>query len=297
MSVKSLAVLTCVALLLSPAAGRSQPEDKVYRTVPPAVLEDILQDLNVRFKKTSGKEAGTYFYDYERNNYKIRLHTFAGRDLMLDAIFGSTTVDRINQWNIRAKFSRGVLYPGNGKPYASVESNLDCVGGVTLGAIKQFIRRFDGEVRDFDNLLASGGGTGAAPAGPQTETVFTNVSGNLLETILRGLNISYNKTADNNGRTSYDYDRNNFRIRLINFGGGDLMLSGQFRKATLEEVNNYNLKSKFVRAVLYPGNNGQQYTALEANLDCGGGVTENILRDFITTFDIEMKEFNKYLTK
>jgi hypothetical protein len=299
MSLKPLAAWACVLLLLSPIAARSQEDkEKVYRSVSAALAEDILRDLDIRYKKNTAKDAAIVSYDFERKTYKIRLMNFGGKDLMLDALFPATSIERMNQWNVQAKFSRGVLYPGGGKPYSAIETNLDCVGGVTAGAIKQFIRRFDDEVKSFDKFLAGGGGAAVVPppAASQDAAVFPNASGELVDGVLKGLNITANKAAMKNGGFTYDYERNNYRIRLVNFGGKDVMLTAQFRKATLEEINNYNLKRKFIRAVLYQ-EGGREYTALEVSLDCEGGVTENILRAFIAAYDGEVREFDKYLNR
>jgi hypothetical protein len=37
--------------------------------------------------------------------------------------------------------------------------------------------------------------------------------------------------------------------------------------------------------------------SLEAQLDCVGGVTDNIIRQFIQRFDGEVAQFNKFITK
>jgi hypothetical protein len=260
------------------------------------VLEGILGKLEISYKKAAPKN-GPVIYDFDRQGYKIRLSNFGGTDLMLDAAFEPVPVERINAWNVRAKFSRGVLY-GGGKPYAAIESNLDCEGGVTSGAIVQFIRRFDSEVSTFDKFLADRGSTAAgATAGPGMETVHSGVSSALLEKILKDLKITYRKSTLKNGAgIAYDYERNSVPVRLIDFGGKDVMLSAEFRKATLAEINEFNLQRTFIRAVLYK-DGGRAYTALERNLDVEGGVTENILRNLITGFDADIQEFTRFLGK
>jgi Putative bacterial sensory transduction regulator len=297
-----LTTLTCLVLLLSPVAGWAQADkDKVYRKVPAKLLEGILDDLNIRFKKTASSAAGSFMYEYERNSYKIRLTNFGGRTLMLDAGFAVVALDKINEWNVRARFCRGVVYPGGGKPYTSLENDLDCEGGVTAGTLKQFIRSFDKQVKAFA-LFVGAGGPGPAVGGPavgtsQLETVYRTVSSELVEKVLKGLDIASKKITLNDGASfAYEFDRNNFRIRLLNFGSRDLMLTSEFRKATLEEANNYNLRRKFIRAVVYR-DGGREYTALEANLDGEGGVTENMLRNFITTYTLDVRDFDKFLSK
>jgi hypothetical protein len=157
MSVKPWLPATCLAgltaLLLPTPGGGQERKELVYRNVSSDFLEKVLRDMNIRYKKTDGKTAGTYFYDYERNNYKIRLGNHGGKDLWIDALFPRATLDRINQWNVRAKFSRAVLAREGDVETSLVEAQLDCLGGVTEGIIRQFINRFDTEVRDYDRFL------------------------------------------------------------------------------------------------------------------------------------------------
>jgi Putative bacterial sensory transduction regulator len=293
MSARTLLLLVSVTMLL-PAARGGDDKDAVHRKVSAAVLEDVLGKLKIGYRKAAS-DNGPVVYDYERQGFKIRLSNFGGTDLMLAAAFDPTPVDKINAWNIRAKFSRGVLYTG-AKPYTAIESNLDCVGGVTSGAIKQFLERFDSEVGTFAKFLGEGRDTTeAAPATPQTEKVHPGVSNELIEKVLRGLKIDYRKTAADNGAGfTYDYQRHNVPVRLIDFGGKDVMLTSEFRKASLQEANDFNLKRNFIRAVVYH-EGGRTFTALERNLDTEGGVTEAILRNFIARYDGDIQEFQRFL--
>ena len=87
---------------------------------------------------------------------------------------------------------------------------------------------------------------------------------------------------------------NNHRLRLTNFGGTDLMIDAQFKNLALETVNDYNLKRKFIRAVAYDIR-GTEFTSLETNLDCAGGVSDSIVRYFIRAFSDEVKQFTNYV--
>ena len=62
---------------------------------------------------------------------------------------GKMKPDEINRWNADAKFSRLVLIPQRDKTTLSLESQLDCLGGVTDALIKQYINRFDDEAKKF----------------------------------------------------------------------------------------------------------------------------------------------------
>jgi hypothetical protein len=140
--------------LLATGPGSGQDE-KAYRLVSSEKLESILQGMNISFKKIAGKTEGIYFYDYERSKFKIRLHNYNGKDLWIDALFtDKTTLEEINRWNRKAKFSRAVLIKDKDRETISLESQVDCLGGVTDGIIRLFINRFDGEISEFVKFLA-----------------------------------------------------------------------------------------------------------------------------------------------
>jgi hypothetical protein len=136
-------------------AGPGTAQEKVATTVTDEKLEKIFKDLELSFKKVPGKKKGVTFFDYVSKTYKIRLHNYEGKDLWIDALFNDkTTLEKINLWNVRAKFTRAVLLKGrDDKETISLEFQLNCQGGVTDGMIRQFIRRFDGEIKDFVEFL------------------------------------------------------------------------------------------------------------------------------------------------
>ena len=142
---------------LSFLGGSEATAQEVFRNVSADKLEGILKELNINYKKVPGKTEDVSFYDYERNNFKIRLHNYGGKDLWIDALFNDRmTLEEINRWNVRAKFSRAVLIKDKetNKETISLESQIDCQGGITDNIIKSFINRFDGELRDFSKFLA-----------------------------------------------------------------------------------------------------------------------------------------------
>jgi hypothetical protein len=132
-----------------------QPVDKAQAGVPPARLESVLAKMNVKYDKTEGKKKDDWFYEFDRNNFKIRLQNYGGRDLGLDVVFtDKITLKEVNGWNVQAKFSRAVRLSGGDKSPTSLEAQLDCEGGVTEGMIRQFILRFDSDLKNFVEYLA-----------------------------------------------------------------------------------------------------------------------------------------------
>jgi hypothetical protein len=146
--------LGLLAFALTAGAGPGQ--DKVWRDVPSEKLEAILKKLNITYTKSAGKMAGVHFYDFKRGDFNIRLHNYRGRDLWIDAVFtDKIALEEVNQWNVRAKFSRAVLLQDGDRYRVSLEAQLDCTGGVTEGMVRQFIVRFDGEVMSFVKFLTA----------------------------------------------------------------------------------------------------------------------------------------------
>src|SRR3974377_1825978 len=144
-------VLALLVAIASPAGGQ-----QVYKSVTTDKLEKILAELKVDYKKTSGDKANVHFYDFTRNGFKIRLHNYEGKDLWIDALFTDPVApEDVNRWNVRAKFSRAVLLKDKnaGKTTVSLENQFDCTGGCTDAFVRQFIVRFDGEVRDFAEFV------------------------------------------------------------------------------------------------------------------------------------------------
>ena len=153
-------VLTMSVAVISTSFAQEKDESKkaekspVQRIVTSAKLESILQDMKIKYSKTAGKNEGVHYYDYERNNFKVRLHNYQGRDLWLDVHFTEKmSLEEVNQWNVRAKFSRAVQVKNADKQSTSLESQIDCEGGITDGMIRQFILRFDGEIKSFVQFL------------------------------------------------------------------------------------------------------------------------------------------------
>jgi hypothetical protein len=145
-----LGPLVLATALGTPLAASAQ---QVYKNVSAEAVERVMRDLGIQFKKTQDKKtAGIHYYDYTRNGYNIRLVNYEGKDLWIQAEFNyQLSLEDTNRWNVRAKFSRLVLLQNTNTKanYVSLETQYDCSGGCTDGIIRQFINRFDGEIRDF----------------------------------------------------------------------------------------------------------------------------------------------------
>jgi len=146
------AILAGLAHLLLPAPGDGQ-KVKVFKILSNEHLAKLLKEAEINFKTVPAKEEGITFFDYERNGYKLRLHSYAGKDLWLEAIFPMAPLPTLNRWNQRTKFSRAVLVKEDEGDSTSLEVQMDCTGGVTDGMVLRFLRRFDGDVQAFAKFI------------------------------------------------------------------------------------------------------------------------------------------------
>lgn len=296
MSLRNAFALLLVVIALLPVRAVAQAEaqtdadQRVYRSVSPDQLEDFLRSQRLEFKKNANAGmAGVFYYDFKRGNHGVRLTYYNGKDLMLDnQLNRNVPLEKLNEWNKKAKFSRASLHQDKQGPFVMLEYNLDLTGGVTLGTLRQFLGQFAQECTAFDGFVA-------ATAAPTMEKIYVPVTDAVLEQVLDGLKVVYKKNATAKGITLYDFNVDGYALRLYNYGGKDLMIDAVFRKIGLEAINQYNIDRKFVRAVYYA--TGNERTALESNLDCGAGVSEEMIRYFITVFVPEVKHFAKYVAK
>ena len=96
---------------------------------------------------------GLFLYDYARNNFGLRLQNNNGGDLWIIAVFGKIAPEEMNRWNRQTHLTRVVPIRGFGEETATLEAQLDCLGGVTDGMVRQFITGFDKEVAGFSAFL------------------------------------------------------------------------------------------------------------------------------------------------
>jgi hypothetical protein len=145
-----IAIFVCITLTcLLPGAARSQ--NKVYRQIPNDVIEKVLDELKIKYEKKESKDksSSVVHFDFKRGDIDFRLYNY-GNDLWIESTSDkSMKPDDVNRWNAEAKFSRLVLIEQKDKMTLSLESQLDCAGGVTDAAIRQYINRFDEEARKF----------------------------------------------------------------------------------------------------------------------------------------------------
>ena len=145
-------VVFAAALVCTPT---SPSQSKVYRTVSNETVEKILQGLEIKYQKEErkGKEASIMLFDFKRGDNTYRLFNYQN-DLWIECTFEQKMKpEDVNRWNAEAKFSRLVLIEQKDKAMLSLESQLDCLGGVSDAVIRQYINRFDEEAKRFAKFM------------------------------------------------------------------------------------------------------------------------------------------------
>ena len=143
-----------MVLALCCGFSNGQTQELVSHTVSSEKLEAILKESHISYQKNPGKKDGIYSYDFERKGIKIRLFNYNGDDLWIETDYSEkATLEEVNRWNMRAKFSRAVLVKDGGNASISLESQIDCTIGITDGMVRQFVERFDGEAQAFFNFM------------------------------------------------------------------------------------------------------------------------------------------------
>jgi hypothetical protein len=131
----------------------------------------------------------------------------------------------------------------------------------------------------------------ALPAFAGAQEVFKEISSQRLEDLLRGMNIQYTKGTGDKGVTWYDYKSKSMKLRLWNFSGKDLMVDIFLPKVEWDVINKWNGDAKFSRARINKSKDGKESTVIEWNLDLAGGVTEETIKHFILSFDVEVAKW------
>jgi hypothetical protein len=152
---KGLAGATSIlVVILSCQLGDCQSQEIVYHRLGSDKVEAVLKELAITYQKAPGKKDGIFSYDFERNGTKVRLYNYGGDDLWIEADFtDATTLAEVNRWNMRAKLSRAVLVKEGDGATVSLEAQIDCALGITLGMTRNFIQRFDGEIQAFTKFI------------------------------------------------------------------------------------------------------------------------------------------------
>ena len=284
---RSIRRLLAVVVFIVVVPCMNAQDDKVFRSLTPEATEKLLQEFKIEFKKTSSKKGDEHYYDFMREGFRVRLSYFSPQEMMLDCVFRGLSIEKVNAWNASTRLSRATFHKDVSGDFTILEYGLDISGGATAGTMKQFVVRFDEELKKYDKLVN---------ISVAEDAILPQVTDDKLENIFKTQGVNYTKKANNAGVMMFDFELNGHKLRLYNFGGKDLMIDVHFRKISLAEANRYNLNRKFVRVVNYKGKD-VEYTALECNLDCEAGVSEGMIRHWMLSFGEDARHFAEYVKK
>jgi len=147
-------IFACLAVTLLLTRSVSS-QTKVVKNVSNETVESILQGLQLKYSKIEpkGKDSATMYFDFQRADQPCRLKNY-GTALWIECTYErKMNAEDVNRWNADAKFSRLVLINEKDKTILSLESQLDCLGGVTDAMVKQYIVRFDEEAKRFAKFV------------------------------------------------------------------------------------------------------------------------------------------------
>jgi hypothetical protein len=137
-------------------------DKKVVTKVDDKLLETVLDELNIDFDKDD-TEMSSFSWSMDDHDYQLFQYTADDADedadateLMLQVMIESDEYDEswCNDWNAASRFGR--TYYSEGSLY--IEFDLDVAGGVTVGAIKQFITKFTKTVEAVESFDDEGEG-------------------------------------------------------------------------------------------------------------------------------------------
>ena len=127
--------------------------------------------------------------------------------------------------------------------------------------------------------------------------VYRQVSNETLEKVLQSLNVKYQKgeRKDKDSTTTYfDFTRGDTTFRLYNYVS-DLWIETTIeKKVKADDVNRWNADAKFSRVVMIETKE-KTVVSLESQLDCLGGTTDALIKQYINRFDDEAKKFAKFV--
>ncbi len=113
-------------------------------------VESALKELRIPYQKmATPANAQRHVYGLNWNGNPVTLFNLHGDALMLQHRRPKAAIEKVNAWNVNAVFSRAY----NGPNESFLELTLDGQVGTTPAAVKQFLRRFEGELRNFSAFL------------------------------------------------------------------------------------------------------------------------------------------------
>lgn len=136
------------AILVVAAAESGAQGPRRFDRLTGDSFESALKDIGTRYQREGNvfflnvlPNAKTKIEIYEPLQAAVGFHTFPG-----------ITLTQVNDWNIKAVFSRAVHLGNDNPPGARLESDFDCDGGFDTRGVTRFLERYTKSLRDFSAL-------------------------------------------------------------------------------------------------------------------------------------------------
>ncbi len=141
----------CFLLMLCGPAGPAVHGDQsaeYFTSMTASDADAVLREMKLRTGRTENRVT------FELNEHPVILIVQA-KNLQIAAVFSGrkATLAWVNEWNRSKRFSRAYL---DREGDAVLTSDLDLEGGVSRGAVREFVNTFGSAVRAFRAHLSQG---------------------------------------------------------------------------------------------------------------------------------------------
>jgi hypothetical protein len=126
------------------------------------------------------------------------------------------------------------------------------------------------------------------------EVIHRSLTPEQTEEILKKFEFNYKRLPEAVKEVSvFELTLGKLKVRLSNFLGKDVMIEAAFPKVPLEQINLWNVQTKFTRASMQRGDK-DEFVNLEYNLDLTGGITEGAFKSMIVNFEAELGRYQRF---
>ena len=134
-------------------SARARVETPVYYRLTAEMIEQVLRRMGLDYQRGEDGDGDPKF-EFKLATYNVVIYTYSCEEegcanLRIDANFTmneSPSVERINEWNRTKRYATAWLSQ-EGK--ARIDNDLVVSGGVTLGAVEDFIINFRNRLSEF----------------------------------------------------------------------------------------------------------------------------------------------------
>lgn len=131
------------------------------------------------------------------------------------------------------------------------------------------------------------------------EPVLTRVTPKMVEAVLQGMGVSYQRSVDSQGDPMFSFKLSTYDVAMYSYdcnadGCASLRLFAGFRMdepPTVEHINAWNRTKRFSTAYL----DSEDDPCLDEDLIVNGGVTAGAIEQFILNYRTRLNEFTAHI--